>query len=345
MAIVVGHEPVGAAYNLATQAGQAQAMQREQEQRDRIQLQGMQEQMRMREMAFQEKAQAAARQEEMQFQAMMVQAKRQIDLQTEAAQYAQDKQKLNAALSMINESSHSESEKQDFKIQAMAKYAGVGGGLTSASFANTDLENQLTKGAYRTMQMTEIQNAVLNKQMSPEEATRMSVAMGLGNMEFQTGDDIANAPHKKVQDKMDDISDSMSKLKLHEDKKGRLYDAQMYKVPEDSPAAKTYRALQVQQDKVAAEMAKIQQGGGGGGSVPRRDPNYRGGGDWNWKDEKKGASNLPKEMIDSSGKEYTIRTFFDEVVMNDKSRKLMESWNLYGPKETFDTYKQLVGSK
>jgi molybdenum-dependent DNA-binding transcriptional regulator ModE len=310
MAIEVQHQPVGAIYGLATQAGQAQAAQQQQEQRDRIQLKGMEEQMRMREMQFREKALAAARQEEMQYQAMLMMAKRQIDLQTEQAQYARQKQMLTQSLNMITESNEfSEKQKEELRVQAMAKYAGVGTGISPSSFDSGGMEKMLTQGAYKSQMLTQWQNDVLEGRMGVEDAERLAVGMGMSGAKFHTASETADLPYKAVRNKIDDINSSMSKLGISVDKKGKYYKDD-YPVSEDDPLVRQYKALEREAEKQTNELLKLQ-------------------GEY--------------EATDEQGKPLTMEEFLDQKVVGDEN--LQRAVQLYGVKNTYDSYMKLTGTK
>jgi hypothetical protein len=162
-------------YQLATQAGQAQYAARQEERRDEKQMLAMKLGHERRQQAFMLKAQEQARAEEAQYQMLLLQAKRQIDIQTETANYARQKQMLTQSLNMINESNEiNDADKERLRIQAMTKYAGLGQGVTAASFSqNKGLSAMIQKDAYRAKMIEELSKQTESGQLDPNTAENL----------------------------------------------------------------------------------------------------------------------------------------------------------------------------
>jgi hypothetical protein len=261
MAIVMEHTPYKAIYNMATQAGQAQAQIREQEQDDRLQLQKMQQDHQIRQVQFMAGQEQLARAEEMQYNMTLMKAKRDIDLQTEAASYARDKQKLSQLMNMINESDHSEKEKDDFRIQAMAKYADAGTGLSPSSFSggSKGMQDFLMKGEYRTMMGDQIQKWVDDGTINQAAGQRMASNYGITAPVLTTRDQKLKA----VQGAAEQLDDAQKQLRdsfKPKKKKNKIEDRFGVWHKEGSPQYRVWETMNKQVETANAELERLQEG-------------------------------------------------------------------------------------
>ena len=269
MPIEVRHDPVAATYELATDAGQAIADTRAQEQNDRIALQGMQQQHQARQQQFIAKQQEAARAEETQYQMMLMQAKRQIDMQAEMAQYSEQKMRLTQTLNMINDSNDfSDPQKEELKVQAMAKYSGVGTGISPSSFAASDMEKSITKGAYKVQAIRELQKQV-DGGMDPSVAKNLAIGMGMSGTEFLTPEQQALAPEQQAQQDYDKAVELLRES-FDYDKKGRPKDAVTGdKIDKDDPRYEHWQVLEKQKNKARADLKRLSGKGDRAMALPK----------------------------------------------------------------------------
>ena len=258
MAIVVQHTPYDAIFNMATQAGQADAAKQAQAQRDKEQLMGMQIEAQQRSQQFAVQAEQQARAEEMQYQTMLLQAKRQIDMQVEATNYARQKQQLTQTLNMIRDSDDiDEEEKDKFRIQVMARYAGVGSDLNVAAFEKTSsMENFFTKGAYKSKVAEDIQEqfdkGLIDESTALRAASNYDVKIDTKSPETKLAEQADEAV--KRYERIDDLIYSAFKP----DSKGRPRDPDTEKVikPND-PRYEYYKTLNIQLKAAKGELDRF----------------------------------------------------------------------------------------
>jgi hypothetical protein len=255
MAIRVGHSPVEGTFQLAQKAGIAQKMQRDQQHNERLQLQALDQQFKQQQMEFMQRAEQEARAEEAGYQMMLGQAKRDIDMQTELATYAHQKQMLGQAMDMINNSNEfSQREKEELKIQAMSKYAGVGGGIGAGSFGQGN-DSLLQRGAYKTQLLGQWQEAINNDQMTVEEAQQMSIGMGMSGAKFYTKEEAAVLPLTRQRERVMEAQKALDATGMTRDGKKIYKDDN--KVDPDSPDGRLFTQLEEMRDKQTAELAKL----------------------------------------------------------------------------------------
>lgn len=257
MAIEVQHQPVGAIYSLATQAGQAAAERERIQRNEQRQLLGMKLGHDRAQQEFMVKAQQAARAEEAQYQMLLIQAKRQIDIQTETADYARQKQKLTMALNMINESDEiGEEDRERLRIQAMAKYAGVGSGISSQDFQkNTRLVEELQRGAFRATMINELERSTEAGQLDPQTAENLSRAYGTPGAKFY-------APGERIAEEVDTASSRLKSaqdtLAKHFYKQGKqVYNSEDNKIKPSDPEYSVYETLQKQVQDAKKELDRL----------------------------------------------------------------------------------------
>jgi hypothetical protein len=229
MAIVVEHQPVDAMYGLAQKAGSAQFEENRQQQRDKEQLMKIQMGHENRKMQFMEEAQARARQEEMQYQAMMLVARKQIDMQLDSQRYMRQKMELQTTLDMISGSDDlSETEKEQLSIQATAKFAGVGTGISPSSFsasASKALQNQVLLGAYRKKALDDIQSRVNSGEISAQQGQNEAAIAGITGVKIDSpNEQVAKIIDEKFE-RLSQVRDSYKKS-FYTDKKGNPIDAE-----------------------------------------------------------------------------------------------------------------------
>jgi hypothetical protein len=227
MAIRIEHQPVEAIGQLGVLAGQAQVDKEQRNLRDREQLMKLDAGHKMEQMRFLQQAQEQARAEEMQYQMQLNMQRRDIDMQLDLQNYAREKQKLQQTLNMINQSEDlSEAEKEEFGIQATAAYAGVGTGITPASFnsgINKALQNEILLGSHRTMLADDIQSRLDAGDIDEYQANRESVQKNLG-ITFE-------GPQTRVDNKLADLLDTVKTTRdvynksFFTDKAGKPFDA------------------------------------------------------------------------------------------------------------------------
>ncbi|MHC4120440.1 MAG: hypothetical protein ACYSWO_23345 [Planctomycetota bacterium] len=228
MPIVVQHQPVEAIGALAQQAGQAAALNQEQQRRDRFQLQEMEMEHENRKMQFLAQAEQQARAEEMNYQMQLNMQKRDIDMQLDLQMYAREKQKLQQTLNLIKQSDElSESEKEEFAIQATAAYAGVGTGISPASFnaaGNKALQNHILLGNYRAAEAEDIQRRLDSGEINLYQANKEAALRDL-KVEFKD-------PRLQMDEQMEDFLERVTETRdtydksFYTDDKGRPYDKQ-----------------------------------------------------------------------------------------------------------------------
>ena len=262
MAIVVEHTPYDALFNLATQAGQAQAAQQQQAQRDKQQLMAMQIGAQQQAQRFQIQAEQQARAEEMQYQMVLMQAKRQIDMQVETSDYARQKQQLTQTLNMIRDSNDFDSkEKEQLSIEVMAKYSGLGAGISPSSFGGkTGMQDFLTKGAYKMNMSEQLQNMVDQGALDPDRAKQAAASFGLSGDYLPPEErqamkaDEAVKRYDRIQGVMDDA--------FSFDSKGRPLDPYTQdRIKEDDPRYGYYKTLKRQVESAKQELDKLHTSG------------------------------------------------------------------------------------
>lgn len=259
MAITVGHEPVGALYELATDAGQAQFAVRQQEAMERQQLAKAQMAHERRMAEFQAKAQERARMEEMQYQVAMVMAKRQIDMQIETSNYAQQRQKLLQTLNMIKESdSFTDKEKESLQIQAMAKYSDVGTGLSSSSFdgggGNKALQSMVATGSYRSQMAGQLQKWI-DEGMDPVIAKQTAAAW---NIDFTPASELKEKQFDDAAKRLENAVDSVYDAGFST--KGNKVYRYGNKVDTDSQDYRLYQTLNQQVQRNRESFEKLRTG-------------------------------------------------------------------------------------
>jgi hypothetical protein len=244
-------------HELATKAGVAADNVMRQQQADRLQLQDLQQQHDMRKMEFMQSAQEQARAEELQYQMLLTQNKRNIDMQAEMAQYARSKQMLQQTMNMINDSNEfDDRQKEELKLQATSKYAGVGTGLTPGSFEAGTLEKELLKGAYNTARIKYYQDEVSSGRMNPLIAQQGAIGEGLGNVDFYTDVQLQNPEMIENEKRRSRILRDKGKTGLHREGDD-VVNAYGAKVPKTDPAYTTFAELEKEEMRVTQEAAKL----------------------------------------------------------------------------------------
>ncbi len=257
MAIVVEHTPYDALFSLATQAGEAQAAQTAQAQRDREQLAAMQIQADQRKQQFMVAAEQRARQEEMQYQTMLIAAKRQIDMQVETSNYARQKQMLTQTLNMINDSNEfDEREKEQLSIEVMSKYSGLGSGISPSSFGGTTgMSDFLQKGAYKMQLADQLQGMVDSEQLNPGAARQAAASFGLSGDFATPGERHAEQVDEAVK-RYDRIQDTVNSAFVISG--GKLKDKTTKEtIKKNDPRYGYYETLKAQRDRAKSELDKL----------------------------------------------------------------------------------------
>ena len=257
MAIVVGHEPVAALGQLATEAGQAQGNVMEQQQKDKSDLLKLQQDNVMQRLAFMRDSEVQARSEQLQYNVLLAKQKQSIDMQTELAGYARQKQMLQQTMNMIGDSNEfDDREKEELRLQAMSKYANVGTGITPGSMAATDMERRMMKGEYSAARIKALQEEVDSGELNPLLANQRARGEGFGDIDFYTNKDLQNTAMIQIGKERSRILRDKGKTGLHRDKKGVL-DAYGTKVPTDSVAYNTFVGLEKEEESAMKQMAKL----------------------------------------------------------------------------------------
>lgn len=212
MAIVVDYTPYGAIGQMAQQAGENQAIQRQQEMNFQQDMAVMENQMRQQNMAFAANLEQQARAEEFMYQAKYLQMKREIDIQMELSEYQKNRQKLNMALDTINGSdSLTQAEKEELVIQATAKYSEVGAGISPANFAQKldPLVRKYQESALKRGKLEEIYAGLEDGTLDEQAAQHEAETWGLGKLEFESDEAIFQ---KKIDAQAKRLADAQKRL-------------------------------------------------------------------------------------------------------------------------------------
>jgi hypothetical protein len=176
-------------------------------------------------------------------------------MQTELSTYAHQKQMLGQAMDMINNSNEfSQREKDELKVQAMSKYAGVGSGIGASSFGQGN-DSLLQRGAYKTQLLQQWQEAINNNQMSVEQAEQASIGMGMSGAKFYTKEEAAVLPLTRQRERVMEAQKALDATGMTRDGKKIYRDGN--KVDPDSPDGKLFTQLEEMRDKQTAELSKL----------------------------------------------------------------------------------------
>jgi hypothetical protein len=254
MAIVVDYTPTEAVGQLAQQAGRAEFERTQAATREKVQLASIQQNMEMEKARFMVDAETQARQEQLEYNIALMQQKRMIDMDIEAMDYARNRQKLAQTLNMLNESdAFNDKEKEELSVQIMAKYAGLGAGLSGASFrdgAASSFQNFVQQGTYKAMLANTLQKAVEDELITPAQAQQAAIPFGMSGMQFDT-------PQEQEAKVMDTAQKRLATAISDRDKLFQLRGGIVYsdgnKVKPGTDEYKLYETLQKQVD--AAQQA------------------------------------------------------------------------------------------
>lgn len=267
MAITVDYTPYGAVYDLAQQAGRAEGAKiaaQQQMQREHMQMQAA---LQRSNQEFQARMQQQATEEQFARQMQLLEAKKQIDMDMEIQQYAMDKQKLNSTLSLIRDSGYSDEEKERLMIQARAKYAGVGQGITDDLMGAGGMGDFMGKAAMRMQMAQGVQTAVDQGQIGPEQANLMLASFGIPH-------DIQD-PQVAMQEKLKDAADRVKRAREELQKSFRAKDEWFgtgvrpldpegragSEIKEDSPEWAHYQLLKDNLESAKAELQRLLETG------------------------------------------------------------------------------------
>lgn len=261
MAIVVEHQPVDAMYSLAQKAGTAEYMKQQQMNQERKQLLRMQQEHQQRQQEFMVRAEQAARAEEMQYQVLLLQARRNVDMQLETARYAKQKQELQQTIDMISQSDElSDSEKEELKIQATAKFAGVGTGISPSSFsskANKQLQNTVLLGAYKAKVLDDIQDRVDRREITAQQGQNEAAVAGLTGVKIYDPDEKAEMLVDRKFKRLTTVTDAYNKS-FFTDKKGRPYDAETEEpIREGTPKYEQWQTMKREVKEARESVSEI----------------------------------------------------------------------------------------
>jgi sulfur relay (sulfurtransferase) complex TusBCD TusD component (DsrE family) len=254
MAIVVDYTPIEAVGQLAQQAGRAEFEKTQAATREKVQLASIQQNMEMEKARFMVEAETQARQEQFEYNVALMQQKRMIDMDIEAMDYARNRQKLAQTMNMLNESdAFNDKEKEELSVQIMAKYAGLGAGLSGASFkdgSSSSFQNFVQQGTYKAMLANSLQKAVEDELITPEQAQQAAIPFGMSGMKFDT-------PQEQQAKVMDRAQKRLATAIADRDKLFQLRGGNVYsegnKVKPGTDEYKLYETLQKQVD--AAQQA------------------------------------------------------------------------------------------
>jgi len=265
MAIVVDYTPYQAVFDLATQAGQAAGTERAAQRSHQAAMIQLQSRLQKENFLFQERMAQQARQEKMEHDMALLQAKKGIDMQMDLQAYAMQRQRLDATMNLIENSSMSESEKEQFRIQAMAKYAGVGSGITT-SLSKTEGGipsgmDFLMKGMMREQMMNQWAQEVESGQMSPEEFKQKASAYGF-SADYK---DPSVIYQENIATAQRNLREANKELTQYYVEKGEdVYvakkpgEASKQKVKPGTPAYDHYHLLKANQQDAISEMKRTQ---------------------------------------------------------------------------------------
>ncbi len=272
MAITIDYTPMGAVGKAAIMAGQGQAAAEQQARSLELYRIRSQQQYGMEMMRMQTQAAQLSRQEQFEYNRALFMQKAQVDMQMEVADYARKKQKLNAVLDQINESDEfTAQQKETLAIQAMAKYADVGRGITDlqgeAGGMTAGMQTTLQKGQYFTQVYNAAMEAVRSGQATLPQAQQQMRAIGAPESMVKQMDrqEVMENEAKKRIIELQRVRDVMMKefvvrrgtvhQVLRKKPGGRM---ELSKLKEGSPEFNRYQTLLTEQQRLTENLRDLQ---------------------------------------------------------------------------------------
>lgn len=272
MAITIDYTPMGAVGKAAIMAGQGQAAAEQQARSLELYRIRSQQQYGMEMMRMQTQAAQLSRQEQFEYNRALFMQKAQVDMQMEVGDYARKKQKLNAVLDQINESDEfTAQQKETLAIQAMAKYADVGRGITDlqgeAGGMTAGMQTTLQKGQYFTQVYNAAMEAVRSGQATLPQAQQQMRAIGAPESMVKQMDrqEVMENEAKKRIIELQRVRDVMMKefvvrrgavhQVLRKKPGGRM---ELSKLKEGSPELARYQTLLTEQQRLTENLRDLQ---------------------------------------------------------------------------------------
>jgi len=193
--------------------------------------------------------------------------KQQIDIDTEVRSYAVQQERLRSTMDMIENSDMSEFEKDQFRIQAQAKFAGVGTGITGQMMGMSAVMNMQGKGDARIKKMQEWEaEADLEglKGRDKENYIRSKAkAFGFTGI-FESRETIIRERTKKATDRLNDINKQLRSQFVEDGKKvwtAKKPGERNRKIKEGDPQWDLYDTLKAQQAEALEDLKNAKEGG------------------------------------------------------------------------------------